>query len=99
MIRDWQIKLIFIVGALSVFIVFFFDFRGIAALFSFIISFGLIFGGNKLWGLESTENWLKLNIADIFRQIIGGAFIFISGLIFVRAVLSLAIAAIILKFS
>jgi len=99
MIKDWQIKLIFIVGVLSVLIVFLFDFRGILALVGFIVSFALILGGNKLLNYETTENWLKFQMTDILRQIIGGVFILFGGVIFVRLVLSLAIAVIISKIS
>lgn len=99
MIKDWQIRLIFIVGVLSVLIVFLFDFRGINALVGFVTSFALIFGGNKLWRPETTENWLRFQMTDILRQIIGGVFILFGGLIFIRLVLSLAIAVIISKIS
>jgi hypothetical protein len=94
---DWQLKIVLTLGVICVAIVFVSDFRGVQALIFFLISLILIFGGNKIYAAETSENWLKFSYTEIIKNIFAGALMLIGWMIFLRRVLALAIASLILK--
>ena len=96
---DWQLKIFLILGFISVSIVFLLDFRGFPALFLFLFALALIFTGQKLYSIETSENWLKFSYSETLKNIIGGVLMLIGWGVFLRGVLSLAIAALFLKLS
>jgi hypothetical protein len=98
MIKSWQMKLIFIVGVVCVAIVFAIDVRGIACLIDFLISFAIINLGNWIYIEDTSENWLRFRLSDTAKSVIGSILVLIGGVLFLRNVLALAIAALILRF-
>ena len=99
MLKAWQVRLIFIVGIISVAIVFAIDYRGFVSLFSLIFSFALIYFGNRIFVEDTSENWLKFTLSDTAKSVIGYILVFFGGILFLRGVLAIAIGALILKFS
>jgi hypothetical protein len=96
---DWQLKIVLILGVICSAIVFAFDFRGLQALISLLISLILIFGGSKIYAVETSENWINFSYSEIIKNVFGGALRIIGWTIFLRRVLALAIASLILKGS
>lgn len=94
---DWQLKIVFIVGIICLAIIFAVDFNGLQAVFIFLFSLLSIFSGSKLYTVESSESWLKISYSEIIKNAIGGALMMIGWVIFLRGLLALAIASVILK--
>jgi hypothetical protein len=96
---DQQLKIALFIGSLCVSLVFVFDSRGVQTFVSFLISLVFIFIGSKLYANDTSENWIKFSISDSIRKMFGGALMLIGWIIFLRAVLALAIASSFLKTS
>lgn len=94
---DRQIRIALIIGSICLAIIFLLDFRGFQAIATFIVSLFLIFLGSKFYVLDTAENWFKFSYFDLIKKAVGGVLMFFGWVIFLRRILALAIASIILK--
>lgn len=92
-----QIKLALFIGIICISIIFAFDFRGVQAIIFLFIALPLIFFGQKLYSVDTSENWIKFSYFDSIKAICGGVLMFIGWLIILRQVLALAISLLFLK--
>ena len=96
---DWQLKLHSTLGVICLIVIFIFAGRGISSAFAFVFSFLLVFVGQKLYEDDTTENWLKFSLGSLAKSAIGGVFMFIGWIMFLRQVLAVAIASLFLSAS
>ena len=94
-----QLKIVLILGVICVAIIFAVDFRGLQALIILLVSSILILGGNKIYEVETSENWLKFSYFGIIKNIFGASLMVFGWSIFLRGVLALAIASLLLKIN
>jgi hypothetical protein len=93
---NWQIKFLLLLGAICLPIIFCLDFRGIQSAIVFLFSLALVFFGHKLYQGETSENWLDFSLFNSLRNATGSILILIGWIGFLRGVLSVAIASLIL---
>lgn len=93
----WQIKLLLLLGAICLTVIFSLDFRGIQSIFAFIFSFLLMLSGHKLYEGETSENWLKFSFFSSAKNAIGSILILLGWITFLRHILAVAIASILLR--
>ena len=89
----------FVLGLACLLITFIFDFQGFGAVGIFVVSLIFAFLGQKLFMAETSENWLKFSYLDIIKNVLGGLFLLIGWIVFLRTVFALSIAALLLKSS
>ena len=99
---DWflerQAKILFFLGLVCVLlIVAVGDYRWPQSIAGVLISFVFVFIAQKLYQADTTENWLKLKLSDIVKNVLSGVFTLFGWTIFLRGVLALAIGAAVLK--
>lgn len=95
--RSFMIALI--LGIICLAVIFAFDFRGFQVFFYFLISLLFLFLGQKFFDTENADTWLKFSYSEILLKILGGVFLFTGWSVFLRSVLALAIASLLLKFN
>ncbi|MEO5858039.1 MAG: hypothetical protein ABIR33_03730 [Pyrinomonadaceae bacterium] len=97
---DWflsrQFYIALIVGIVCVSIVTAIDYRGIQSLVVLLISLGFIYLGDRLFDSDTTENWLTLSFSQILKNAFGSALILIGWGLFLRGLLAVTIAALLL---
>jgi hypothetical protein len=93
---DWHLRIMLVLGAICLPIVFLLDYRGFQCLFGFFISFFLVFFGQKLYESDTSENWLEFSIFKSAQNVIGGILILFGWMIFLRGVFAIAIASLVL---
>jgi len=89
-----QIKILIIVGIISTAIVFFLDDRILVAVSAFIFSLLLVLLGSKL---SENSNWSDFSFFAVFKNVLGGALMIIGWVIFLRVLVGLSIAAVLLR--
>lgn len=94
---DLQLKIFGILGSLSVLMVFLFDFRGPQTLAVFLFTFAMVFVGQKIFVGDTSENWLQYSYFGLLKNTIGGGLVIVGWFIFLRGVVAVALASIILK--
>jgi len=102
-IFDWflehQLKIVIIIGIISLVIQFSLSEIVLPIIFSFLFSLIIIFIGSRLYQTETSENWIKFSYVNTIKNVFGLVFISIGWVIFLRRVFAQVIAAIFLKFS
>ena len=93
---NWQVKLLVLLGIICLLITFLLDFRGLQSTIVFIASLAFVYFGNKLYEEDTSENWLNFSLFGSARNIIGGVLILSGWALFLRGVLTVAIASLIL---
>ena len=101
-IIDWfldrQSKIALVIGVVCIAATTLIDFRGFLQITSvFFLSLILIFAGQKLFSIQTSENWLKFSYGGILKNIFGGVIILFGWTIFLRGVFAFAIASMFLK--
>lgn len=96
---DWNLRILLILVAVCLPIIFILDFRGLQSAITAIISFILIFWGRKLHEGETSENWLDFSFFKSAKNVFGGVLILTGWIGFLRGVLAIAIASILLWLS
>ena len=86
-------------GFVSVLVVFIYDLRGVQTLIVYVVSSGLVIGGQKLFQGNTTENWLQASYSSLVKNVVGGVLLILGWVLFLRGVISIAVAALVLKFS
>lgn len=98
--KDWfisnQVVIAFVLGSLCVLTVALFDPRWPSATLVFVISLGLIFAGRRLYVFDDSDNWLTLSWGSTLRTGVSYLFMFFGWVFFLRGLLALAIASLIL---
>lgn len=102
-IFDWflehQLKIVIIIGIISLVIQFSLSEIVLPIIFSFLFSLIIIFIGSRLYQTETSENWIKFSYVNTIKNVFGLVFISIGWVIFLRRFFAQVIAAIFLKFS
>ena len=96
---DRQLKIAVLLGGVCVLIIFLLDFRVAQALLSSFFSLLLIFAGQKLYSVETSENWLRFSYLDTLKAVVGGSLMLLGWLMLLRRVLALAISVLISEIS
>ena len=100
-IIDWfinrQAAISGILGAICSVIVLLIDYRGVSVLLLSIFCFGVIFAASRLYQTDTSENWLDSSWSGLLRNVIGGVLMLFGWTVLLRGVLSITIAAILLK--
>lgn len=98
--KDWfisnQVVIAFVLGSLCVLTVALVDPRWPSAMLVFCISLGLIFVGRRLYVFDDSDNWLSLSWGSTLRTVISWLFMFFGWILFLRGLLALAIASLLL---
>lgn len=99
--KEWllnhQTMIVLVLGVVAVFTVFLLDERGPLALMSLVASLVLIAVGQYLFLGYSSENWLSISYGDFLKNVIGTVLMGLGWIVFLRGVLALAIAAMVLR--
>lgn len=94
---NWQIKLLLLLGAICLSVIFLLDFRGLQSAIVFTISFLLVFFGHRLYEEDDGQSWLNFSVFDSARNVIGSILILAGWIGFLRGVLAVAIASLLLR--
>jgi Ca2+/Na+ antiporter len=93
----WQLKLLLLLGVICLMVILLVDFRGIQSVLVFTISFLFVFFGHKLYEGENSENWLNFSFFSSAKNAVGSVLILFGWIIFLRGVLAVAIASVLLR--
>jgi hypothetical protein len=98
--KDWfvrnQVVIAFVAGSVSVFTVLLLDARWPSAILVFTISLALIFVGQRLYISDDSDNWLTLSWGSILKTVVSYLFMLFGWIFFLRGLLALAIASLLL---